>query len=347
MKLDQLVEVLQGAGAAHHVVRRGQGGYVVFPQGARVLGAWPDGQDENIFWTADRCQSGRTLAEALQAKEWNYGGDRLWFSPELNLFVRRPLATDPEYVPPSIDPGDYDLRVEGDTVHMRQSGTLRDGREGVDIRFEASRTVRPVEAPLAKLSEVAYVGYEFVSRIEAGTDGGAAPRVNLWQLAMVPPTGEILIPTWRKAKPYDFFSTGTKKWCKVKSECVVFPVTGDRRHKIGVNASVVCGRIGYLRRLGKKRWSLLVRNMQPVPGAYYPDYPIADPSRRCFAVQCYNDGGQFGGFGEVEHHAPAVVTGKNTCTSMDVSHLWAFVGPPAVIRRVAAELLGPSGTSWK
>jgi len=345
MKLDQLVGTLADAGAVHHLVRQNRGGYVVCPQGVRVLGAWPNGEIDNVFWVADCCKSAQTLKTAIDSGEWNFGGDRLWYSPELDLFVKNPEATSPEFVPPPIDPGNYDFRVDGDVVVMRQSGTVRDGRAGVDIRFEAERAVRPAAPPIPDLNGVDCIGYELASRIEARTDGGPVPCVNLWQLAQVPPRGEILIPTWQQADPYDFFSTGVAQWCRADPGCVVFPVTGDNRHKLGLASSVVCGRIGYLRRISGDVWSLFVRNFLPVPGGYYPDFPIADPKLRCFAVQCYNDGGQFGGFGEAEFHAPVGVTGL-TSRSTDTSQLWAFAGTPGAIRTVATSLLGPAARCW-
>jgi hypothetical protein len=131
-------------------------------------------------------------------------------------------------------------------------------------------------------------------------------------------------------------------WVRPNTTHVVFPVTGERRHKLGLESFDVCGRIGYLRKLSDSVWSLFVRSMLPVPGGIYPDFPIAAPDRRCFAIQCYNDGGQYGGFGEAEHHAPALTKG-NTCRSADVSQLWAFAGPPEAIRRVAPALLGEAG----
>ena len=74
---------LEAAGAAHHVVRQNRGGYLVCPQGARVLGACPGPDDDNVFWTADCCNTAQALKAAIDSGEWNFGGDRLWLSPEL------------------------------------------------------------------------------------------------------------------------------------------------------------------------------------------------------------------------------------------------------------------------
>lgn len=342
LKLDQLTEVVSSAEMAHHVVRQGRGAYVVLPRGARILGAWPNQDVDNIFWTADCCVSSESLASAVESGDWNLGGDRLWYSPELDLFVNGPQATGPEFVPSAIDPGSYDLGVDGDVVTMRQAGTIADGRHGVDIHFECERSVRPIGPPTSDLDGLDYIGYEIDSTIRARTDSGNGPAVNLWQLAQVPPSGEVLIPTYRRAEPYDFFSTGAAEWCHIEPDHIVFPITGESRHKLGLPSSAVTGRIGYLRKLSDACWSLFVRNMHPVPGGFYPDFPIVDPDRRCYAIECYNDGGQYGGFGEAEHHAPSVATG-NTCHSKDVSQLWAFAGSPDAIRRMSSRLLGPAG----
>ena len=79
MTLDDLIGKLDAAGATYHVVRSGRGGYVMIPQGARVLGAWPDRDGENVFWLGECCDSGATRKTALNSGEWNFGGDRLWF----------------------------------------------------------------------------------------------------------------------------------------------------------------------------------------------------------------------------------------------------------------------------
>jgi len=342
MTLEMLTDILSAAGGEHHVIRRGGGAYVVIPQGARILGVYPSSDGSNLFWGGEPCGTSESFKAAVAGELWNFGGDRLWFSPEMHLFVRTSQATMPEYVPAAMDPGRYSLEVCGDRVVMRQSGSLADGRTGQLVRFEVERSVRPIEPPLQDVDgAIQYIGYETISRMEATTDEPPAPRINLWQLFQVPSPGQIVISTRGPGRPYDFFGTGTDRWCRVTEEGVVFPVTGQCFHKIGVSGAEVSGRVGYFRRLSADHASLLVRNFLAVPGAYYPDFPVGDPSRRCFAVQCYNDGGQFGGFGEVEHHSPSVASGPTGCTSIDIAQLWCFSGPSASIRRIGEALLGP------
>ena len=59
-----------------------------------------------------------------------------------------------------------------------------------------------------------------------------------------------------------------------------------------------------------------------------------------YAFQSYNDGGQFGAFGELEYHTAAIGGSSGLHSHRDVSQLWAFSGPTAQIHTIARRLLG-------
>ena len=82
--------------------------------------------------------------------------------------------------------------------------------------------------------------------------------------------------------------------------------------------------------------------LEPVvvnPSGDYIDTPWDAPDEVGYAFQSYN-GGSLGAFGELEYHTPAIGgnSGRDSCR--DTSQLWAFSGPPTLIRKIAGHLLG-------
>ncbi len=58
------------------------------------------------------------------------------------------------------------------------------------------------------------------------------------------------------------------------------------------------------------------------------------------SVHVYNDGGGFGGFGELEVMGQTIGGETGRSASSDQFLLWMFVGPDPSIKRIARHLLG-------
>ena len=58
------------------------------------------------------------------------------------------------------------------------------------------------------------------------------------------------------------------------------------------------------------------------------------------AIQCYNDDGNLGDFGELEYHSPAIGGDTGNTTYEDRSQVWAFLGRVELVDEVAQRLLG-------
>jgi len=68
--------------------------------------------------------------------------------------------------------------------------------------------------------------------------------------------------------------------------------------------------------------------------------PWDDTTDLGYAVECYNDSGETGLFGELEYHTPAIGGGTGLTTYLDCSQVWAFRGEEQPIRTVGERLLG-------
>lgn len=121
-------------------------------------------------------------------------------------------------------------------------------------------------------------------------------------------------------------------------------ITGQRQYKIGYQSASVTGRMAYHNRLPDGREYLLIRSFFNNPSSIYAEEPPDKPGATGHSVHFYNDGGQFGaggvGFGEMECSGQTIGGRSGRSTSTDTFLLWAYVGAPEAIRRIAHLLLG-------
>jgi len=75
------------------------------------------------------------------------------------------------------------------------------------------------------------------------------------------------------------------------------------------------------------------------PSGRYIDVPWDSADETGYAVQCYNDDGNLGDFGEIEYHSPAI-DASHARNHVDCSQVWAFRGPEESIKLIGAFLLG-------
>ena len=72
----------------------------------------------------------------------------------------------------------------------------------------------------------------------------------------------------------------------------------------------------------------------------YAEEPPQVPGCRGHSIHVYNDGGMFGGFGEMECNARTIGGGTGRSTSTDQMVLWLYVGADDPVKRIARHLLG-------
>ncbi len=117
-------------------------------------------------------------------------------------------------------------------------------------------------------------------------------------------------------------------------------ISGRKQFKVGYKAAHLYGRLGYLNQLDDGRSYLLVRNYFNNPSSPYAEEPPHQPGCNGHSVHVYNDGGGFGGFGELEVMGQTIGGETGRSASTDQFLLWLFVGPQPKIKRLARHLLG-------
>ncbi len=83
-----------------------------------------------------------------------------------------------------------------------------------------------------------------------------------------------------------------------------------------------------------------MRNFYNDPSATYLEEPPDRPGQRGYSVHVYNDGGKFGGFGELECNGRSIGGQTGRSASTDVFTLWLYVGATEKIKNITAYMLG-------
>jgi len=260
----------------------------------------------------------------------NFGGDRTWIAPELDYFVRDRAHVNETYrVPSDLDPGKYKLVIkEGEVVATTGIG-LHNHATGGRLRVLVGKVIRPAANPLRDLRSpeltagVSYVGYTQSTTLHLAPSSSEGVRVGLWSLAQVPGGGVIGIPLTQPRVPRIYFGAPASGQLDETPAGLRLRVDGRGPLKIGVQAALLTGRMGYLRATGPGAAALLIRNFPVNPSGTYVDAPWDDPTgtELGYAAQCYVDDGPLGGFGELEYHAPAVGAGTGQAAHTDVSQV--------------------------
>ena len=94
---------------------------LLLPYGARVLGLYAAGSEENFFWTNPPLDDAETARELFARSGWhNTGGDRTWVAPELDTFF--PDANSKCYWQPrQLDMSDYAVERTGGGIGLSRS----------------------------------------------------------------------------------------------------------------------------------------------------------------------------------------------------------------------------------
>lgn len=331
-------------------LRGAEGGALLFlPFGARVLGLFAEDEGPNLFWADPRMTRPEEAARAFSSPEWvNIGGERTWISPEIDTCVADVANPWGSYqVPYSMDPGRYVVERIGKIIKASASMCVPIHRKRVTCEVILEKTVRTIPNPLRyeapirdRLAEVHYVGYELTTSLQLRAAPDPTVQVGIWNIIALPIEGTMLIPTLGGASVRTYFGSLGPEHLSVAEHAVRLHIDGRKQYKIGLRATSLTGRAGYLRPLEQGEWSLVVRNFSVNPSGEYIDVPWDNLDELGYAFQAYNDDGKLGLFGELEYHAPAIGGQTGLTSSSDQSQVWAFSGPEGPIRAIAELLLG-------
>lgn len=354
MPCANLVRILQAASQNVMQLVDGAGASVfVLPYGARVLALAP-AETTNLFWVNPALSEVGSAKDFFREPGWrNTGGDRTWISPERDLHVCD--LSDPwrSYeVPESVDPGCYSAEFTNDRIVLVGKAMVEHCRTGQRCTLELKKSIRMVPDPLryepavAAMSDaVKYAGYEQITSLAyVETEEESQFPVSIWDAIELPAAGQIAIPTSRNSQPCDFFEPTGANYLRTSSTGLQFRVDGKERHKIAVRATdLIGGRAAYFRRVDHK-CTLVIRNFAIDPSAEYVDTPWQNPLDKGYVLECYNDGGINGLYGELEYHSPAMGNGTGGASFLvDRAQVWGFEGPEremaAILERFVGEAL--------
>jgi len=324
----------------------GQGSLLVLPFGGRVIGLFAEPTGENFFWVNPAMGEAGSAKAFLAGTGWLHtGGDRTWVSPEVEFHVGDLADPWGTYLAPRvIDPGQYRATMLGDKIGLQNRARVKFHRRQVESDIEIEKWVRLIANPLraepwfADVASAAYAGYELSTTLRLDNPR-TTPPISLWSLAVVPPTGHMIVPLLGETKVRDLFEPTDPERLAANRAAVHFLIDGREQHKIGVRAAALTGRVGYLRAAAPGRSSLIVRSFVVNPSGDYIDTPWEAPEEKGYAFKSYN-GGDLGAFGELEYHTPAIGGDSGQDSYRDASQLWAFSGATDVIRTIAGKLLG-------
>lgn len=324
----------------HYVLEDNTGGYALFlEKGSRLLELVPAGTTESAVWVSP---------EALKQDTWNIGGERTWISPELDYFRDESGVY---RVPPQLDPGTYSMSLlkEDGVVRSEQICSLPRHSDGIRVDIHLEHTYQLIANPFdmdssfadTELSRVPYIGYQRTIKLawQSKQPSDALPALNLWSILQVPSGGTVLVPVYGDGRPLVMSSQSSPPETEVRGHYTKFSFSGPSRFKLSFHSLQSTGRFGYFRRIDRNTCCLTVRQFQVNPSGLYPDYPAHQPNYAGSCMQFFYDGGQMGGYGELEHHTPS--QSDNTVTrTYDQSRLYYFVGDYEQITSIAYHLLG-------
>ena len=297
----------------------------------------------NLLWSNPELGNTNLVKAAPDKLAGGFGGDRLWFSPELRYHWHgkpdwRGLSN--YQVPKDTDPGHYVFLPEGPSViALSAKGRLAFTGSDQYLDFAVERRIRfsdppiPLNDPL--LREVAYVGVEtsHALSIDPATKSG---EIDLWHLLQAPVDSILIVPLrpGHRSGPLSYGLVGD--WQNTPT-ALIWRYGGKANAKIGIAAEALTGRSAILRKLasGLWQWCLIVRQFPVDTAAHYGDHP-AEVSRDDQVFQAWDGSG----FGEMEYHSPVLNAEHGPRTLQETDHLWVFGGSARSIRALAKRLLG-------
>jgi hypothetical protein len=344
MKFESLIRTLEQLKWRYYVLLNQQGGnVVVLERGARVIGVFTDKHAGNHLWVNPNLQlwaQEQTNLGSVSEEGWNSGGDRMWLSPEIEFNVRNRHAFWDSYkIQEVIDPGTYCGEFDPllQVVDLKQRALVNAYHSGLQAQVQISKVIRNASDPF-QANGYRFAGYDVNETLILDEEAVDMP-IALWNIAQLPAGGEIVIPTRGRADADHFFAPAGKSHLQIGERDIRFRVDAASQHKISIKASFVTGKAAYIRHYDNGFASLLIRSFEVQPSREYRDFPVHDPEARGHCVQCYNDSGDLGQFGELEYHTPVIDYAQGQRQIQDYSQVWCYDGEAAIISEIQEALL--------
>lgn len=329
--MDELIRSLKHAGIKPLILNDR---ILCSPFGGRVLGLFPD-DEHNLLWASDELFT--DAAGFISQEDWrNIGGDRMWLAPEVS-FNGDPNAWQSYLIQATIDPGEYQI-----TGSSNSTASLQARLEPLflptktTISLLINKEIRAIDnKPGGIPAGVQTAGYELVTSMSAD---GALPEAALpaiWNVLQVPGGGRVIAPTSAKADVLPFIGMPI---VDIFGDRLEIPGSTEASFKCGIHKDISPGVMMYRRGLKNGSDSLVVREFEIDADGVYADTPVGAPQESGYIVQFYVDDGGFGGYVELEYHAPSVSAAQPSVS--DRSTVWGFIGSSAEIDQVIQLYMG-------
>jgi len=345
----RLSEILKDSGQQPHEHCNPDGSTVlVLPHGARVLGLFPPGSDENFYWTHPALATAESASRFYAGPQWhNSGGERTWLAPEVDFFFPNFPQLDRYWQPRQLDPGRWELSFQQGRPRLVNRLTCTLVRSKAEVDLEICKRIAPAPDPLRGGDRPAaypaeYAGYTQTTTLKVlAVRGADRARVGLWGLIQMPHGGELLVPTYCRTEPRIIFGPVPAEELSVSDRLFRWRMQGPGERKLSLRAVGIAGRIGYCRARGDGRWDLIARNVLINPSGHYVDAPWDALDDEGYAVQACSIDSDLGRFNELEYHVPAVESEQDPAECEDTSQVWAYRGTAEQIEAVVHSLLTP------
>ena len=346
--LETIVNTLNAVGKPTELYQSPDGTRVlILPHGGRILGLFTSSNSQNFYWTHPALSSLETARSFYESGEWhNSGGDRTWLSPEVDVFFPNFPNLEKYWQPRQLDPGNYDLSIEGGSPRLVNRAKLVFSRLKHEVDLKISKSVAPALNPLRYEPgpwrlEAEYAGYTLRTTLELIEAGTAPPaQVGLWNLVQLPHGGDFLVPTYFRSEPKVYFGVIPPEALAIGDHLIRYRMRDRGEYKIGIRAVATPGRAGYLYSVNNQS-ALVIRNFSVNPSGEYVDVPLTETADLGYSVQACTIKSALGSFSELEYHCPAIGKGTGRFRCEDESQIWAFRGRRSTIEEVARKLLSP------
>lgn len=342
---------LDAIGEAYHILHLQDGARLCVTRlGGRILGIFPDADHDNLMWVNQAViTNAENLRQFTNAGGWNLGGERVWIAPEIQYNIRdRRDFWGTHHVPPQMDPGNYMLERQSAThCRLAQDIELSAYNLAQDVKhLHIERNIiGNIPDPLRHLpdyhqmvADVQYFGYAHAVTLTEKNDTSVISES--WNLVQLNPGGQLTIPAVPTIEPTTYFGDPADDAKHIAIDAYRIHITGQRQYKVGYKSICVSNRIAYLNRLSDNKSYLLVRHFDNNPSAHYTEEPPNNVGNNGHSIHVYNDGGEFGGNGEMECNGQGMggITGRKQST--DTFTMWCYLGREDTLKHIGAILLG-------
>lgn len=345
----QIIDRLDENGLKYQILNLQDNAYaIIIERGGHIFGPFIRKNGESLFWMNPVFADKDKFVQFLSENNWNTGGDRNWIAPEIQFITMDRADPHKVSIPPQMDPGEYLFEdSHSNEIKLKVDMTLeaRNVAKGMkELHLETA--IRPVNDPLRFLSNYAllikdtqFIGYEQqVSLAEINNDGILC---ELWNLVQLNSGGDIIIPTYSEFELTNYVQPPIDPYhFNYQKDHLKLKISGKYMYKVGLKSAQFSGRIAYINFNNPNQSYLIVRNYFNNPSSLYVEEPAWNVGYRGDSVHIYNDGGKWGGFGEMEVHGQTIggKTGKSFST--DLLQMWIYVGEPDKLKIIGRQLLG-------